>query len=508
MIKVLIAEDEFPLLRGIAKLIEKADQDFSVVMLVKNGKEALEYLENHEVDVVFTDINMPLVDGLQILKYIKEKKPWIISVVISGYQDFSYAQQAIRYEAKRYLIKPIENHELCVLLQELKDQILSQKETKKDMLLKKLLFGKKQIGNSEYESRNSEEKIEFRNVYPVYMVAKAYCTSNIEESEFDSEFWNNVDFRIFLKNEIQSLIGTYTYYGKYLNEIIVLLETEATENIELTVAKYLQRKEHIFPIAIIAGDVCTDIFEIGNIVSQLRKKLRRNWKYGRCEVINEDNKCSLFRMKKSTEESLQYMIKQGKFKGFQELLTEIQKQMEEENITQYDLEETLKKILMFIQTYETGFLNEEISNPTREINDIIMRSNSLSEIFEEFVFWCQRLMFPKAEENTAALVRRVDAFIQDHYTERITTKMLAQEFGLVPSYLSRLFREYKGVTPNHYIQNIRIERSKEMLLNCPTVMTKDIALMVGYVDASYFFKVFKKNTGLSPSEYRMNELSK
>ena len=173
------------------------------------------------------------------------------------------------------------------------------------------------------------------------------------------------------------------------------------------------------------------------------------------------------------------MIKQGKFKGFQELLTEIQKQMEEENITQYDLEETLKKILMFIQTYETGFLNEEISNPTREINDIIMRSNSLSEIFEEFVFWCQRLMFPKAEENTAALVRRVDAFIQDHYTERITTKMLAQEFGLVPSYLSRLFREYKGVTPNHYIQNIRIERSKEMLLNCPTVMTKDIALMVG-----------------------------
>ena len=65
------------------------------------------------------------------MKYIKEEKPWIISVVISGYQDFSYAQQAIRYEAKRYLIKPIENHELCVLLQELKDQILSQKRNKK-----------------------------------------------------------------------------------------------------------------------------------------------------------------------------------------------------------------------------------------------------------------------------------------------------------------------------------------------------------------------------------------
>ena len=84
--------------------------------------------------------------------------------------------------------------------------------------------------------------------------------------------------------------------------------------------------------------------------------------------------------------------------------------------------------------------------------------------------------------------------------------MLAQEFGLVPSYLSRLFREYKGITPNHYIQDIRIEKSKEILVSCPTVMTKDIALMVGYVDffRVIFLKYFKKNTGVSPSEYRMN----
>ena len=74
MIKVLIAEDEFPLLRGIAKLVEKADTDFNVVMMAKNGKEALEYLENHLVDVVFTDINMPLVDGLQDIEIHKRRK--------------------------------------------------------------------------------------------------------------------------------------------------------------------------------------------------------------------------------------------------------------------------------------------------------------------------------------------------------------------------------------------------------------------------------------------------
>ena len=179
----------------------------------------------------------------KILKYIKEEKPQIISVVISGYQDFSYAQQAVQYEAKRYLIKPIDNQELRVLLQEIKEQVLSQKETKKDLCLKQLLFGKNQISN--IKNKNEDKIEEFRNIYPIYMVAKAYCTSDIEEAEFDSEFWNITELRSFFENELQSLIGTYIYYGKYPNEIILLLETEATENAELAVRKYLQRKKYI-----------------------------------------------------------------------------------------------------------------------------------------------------------------------------------------------------------------------------------------------------------------------
>ncbi len=504
MIKVLIAEDEFPLLRGIAKLIEKADPDFHIVMLAKNGKEALEYLEKQSVDVVFTDINMPLVDGLQLLKYVKEEKPQIISVVISGYQDFSYAQQALRFEAKRYLIKPIENQELCTLLQELKAQIFAQKETKKDMILKQLLFRKSQIGSRIQEQNKEMENIEFKNLYPIYFMAKAYCTSDLEEMEFDGEFWNVSEFRIFLKKEIESFIGTYIYYGKYSNEIIVLVETKDVENIKQAVKQYLLKKEYKFPVAAIVGEVCVDVFQLNNIINELRKKLKRNWKYGKSECISLDKDSPSFLLEKSTEDTLQYLIKQRKMKGFQELLDEIRRRMEEETITQYDLEHTLKKILMFILTYRSELPKEETNNPTGEINDIIMRSNDLNEVFEEFTFWCQNLIFPTAEENTEALVLRVDTFIQEHYKERITTKMLAQEFGLVPSYLSRLFREYKGVTPNHYIQNIRIDQAKELLLKCPTLMTKDIALMVGYEDSSYFFKVFKKNTGVSPSEYRIN----
>lgn len=89
MIKVLVAEDEKPLLRGIKMLVEEIDSNFTVVKCAVNGKEAIEYLSANQVDVVFTDINMPLVDGLELMKYLTAEHPEIIVVVISGYSDLN-----------------------------------------------------------------------------------------------------------------------------------------------------------------------------------------------------------------------------------------------------------------------------------------------------------------------------------------------------------------------------------------------------------------------------------
>ena len=107
MITVLVAEDEKPLLRGIKKFIEEIDSRFTVVKCAVNGKEAMDYLSVNQVDVVFTDINMPLVDGLELMKYLREEHPETVVIVISGYSDFEYAQKAIRYGVKEYLLKPI-----------------------------------------------------------------------------------------------------------------------------------------------------------------------------------------------------------------------------------------------------------------------------------------------------------------------------------------------------------------------------------------------------------------
>ncbi|HJB47353.1 MAG TPA: response regulator [Candidatus Mediterraneibacter surreyensis] len=127
MIKVLVAEDEKPLLRGIKMLVEEIDSHFTVVKCAVNGKEAIEYLSANRVDVVFTDINMPIVDGLELMKYLSAEHPETIVVVISGYNDFEYAQKAIRFGVKEYLLKPIVKEELAAILKRIEESFESSK---------------------------------------------------------------------------------------------------------------------------------------------------------------------------------------------------------------------------------------------------------------------------------------------------------------------------------------------------------------------------------------------
>lgn len=127
MIRVLIAEDEPPTLRRMKRMVEEAGLPFSVVATAFDGEEALKKMKEIHCDVVFTDIKMPVMDGLKLMDGIREKHPDCFVVVISGYQDFEYAAHAIRANAVDYLLKPVSQTDLLPVLHRLMEKAEAQR---------------------------------------------------------------------------------------------------------------------------------------------------------------------------------------------------------------------------------------------------------------------------------------------------------------------------------------------------------------------------------------------
>lgn len=135
-INVVVAEDEELILNNIIKKIHMANMGFRVIGSAQHGKEALELIEKFPPDVLFTDIRMPVMDGLELIKEVSSKYPYIIKVVVSGFNDFKYAQQAMKYEVKDYLLKPLKKVELIDTLERIKIAYNARQNTLKENVLK------------------------------------------------------------------------------------------------------------------------------------------------------------------------------------------------------------------------------------------------------------------------------------------------------------------------------------------------------------------------------------
>lgn len=498
MIRVLVAEDELPLLRGISKMIENLGPGFRVVKMARTGREALDFLKSEPVDVVFTDINMPVVDGIQVMQYLYEHKPDIMCVVISGYEDFSYAQKAVQYGVKNYLTKPVNKKELSALLEDLSDRFFTVKTEQKRQLLEQMYFG---------NFSEAPQQAVFHRLYPLYFIIKACSQRILNDDVVDLNVWRDCHPIDVIRALDPGVEGVYPYYGRNPNELLVVVETEHKPDAD-RIAREMQKRGGLsLPIAAAVGEELSDFKRLREDIGKVRRMISENWVYGKNGLVEEDTDAEPFALSETTEEALQYVIRNQQFKEFRQMLLDIREAMRTRQVTQYQLEQTLNKILMYIWAYQTIFTDENPDSILYDINDMVVQADDLDAVFEDFLQLCHGLMFAENVEDTNALMLKLDNYMQTHYKEPLNTKMLAAKFGLVPSYLSKLFQNYKGITPNHYIQKIRLEKAKDLLIRRPEMMTKDIAFMIGYTDPSYFSKVFKKNTGSYPSEYRTAHLA-
>ena len=497
MIKVMVVEDEPPILRSISKAIETASPLCKVTETAYNGEQALTLLADTEIDVIFTDINMPVMDGIALCRYVSEHMPHIRTVILSGYQEFAYAQQALRYHAADYLIKPINAAKLVDLLEKLTAEVEKERRENNSRLIQSAVYHNTDISGCSLAPKDSL-------YYITLFYAGSYPLTGFNCLSYGYSFWNQADLSSELPTSFFQQEFTWVINGKNDSEKILIFSAPdadyASDAIHALYEKLAGRQG--VPVTCITSQPFPSLKNVNSTIRNLQGIIRKRLVFGESGILMPNSSSSLLYSTTSDfENKLIFLLGLKKYREFSEEMVSLINGFEKSPITQYNLEIVLDGMMLIIKKHSphTDFSGLKYSISEAISNSIAYRELS-AQLYEILLSFFQADAFVQTDDKTK-LLAAIDQYILENITEPITNQTLSAKFGLVSSYISRLFKSYKGLSPSDYIQQIRIEKAKELLKD-EELKVKDISFLVGYPDPFHFSRVFKNATGYSPSQYR------
>lgn len=500
MLSVLIADDEFIEREGISLLLGQSPYEFRIYM-AGNGEEAMHCLEENDIDILFTDIKMPFMDGLELLIQANQKFRGLKIVIFSAFADFNYAKTALEHKVLHYFLKPVDPDEFQTVLAEVVEAALEE-ESK----LKRYWEGGGADEINSFLMQKGPAPQELEQLFHGWEVCSPQLFDLQDETEtaianffdgLDTRFGNNarcitVSEGIFLllqkeepfsdKGRREAEIKEYFVQCGIRQACVILggygikledLPQEFRKMEEMLRFHFFVDGNQIFYIDEGVGNTGKAELIIGRIVNEI------------CHGIENGNLSYIGENLVLLREELRSHINNSQI------------------YVKYLYANLLKKILE--KSGEKG-MPEGGEDAFKEYLDKLFSENSLSGIHNFMLTLAGRLLPSAASEKKSSseqkrVIRSVMEIVEKRYQEDISLQSIAEEVFLSPSYLSYLFKKEVGVSLIKYITMIRLDKAKE-LLRSGNMRISDIAARVGYQNYSYFNIAFKNNIGESPAQYR------
>ena len=497
MIRVLIAEDEPPIARAISRMIEELSPAFKVIGCEINGRDALEHIRREPVDLVFTDIRMPIMDGLKLLDVLHTEFPDCLTVILSGHQDFTYAQTALRLGAFDYLLKPVSRDKLSDLLRQLENAHTHS-------LLHEVVTSWR-AGKDPMTARPTLSK---RASYAMILAFAGHWPAIPDDAlSPGAVFWQTHDPAPLIQNLLSQEHSITTFVGRAAAERVFLLENMTPFQTSalardlfalLTKLSTLPKTLCVMPGPLGFADIGPSI-RAARIQVYTRIGLCRSALFNRLETTESQQ----------AKERIPFVL-------LPEQLTDALCLRKEEQIaaavdaavdtavsngmTQIAFERFLETVIYDRRlSYEVKALKEELFEAILGAVSPAGLKADMKQIFSQYT-----LGESKVEQRD--LIGRIERYLSAHYAESISSEMLSARFGFVPSYLSKLFRRYTGMSPTEYLTKLRVEKARALLESQSGLLVRDVALLVGFSDPHNFSKLFKKVTGQWPSQVQGGNL--
>ncbi|ROR30371.1 two-component system response regulator YesN [Mobilisporobacter senegalensis] len=527
MYKVMLADDEGIVIDSLKFIIEKNFKEQCIVEFAKTGRSVIELAEHFRPDIAFMDIQMPGINGIDSMKEIIKTNPNIIFIVLSAYDKFDYAKEAINLGVLEYLNKPV-NQKIIVEVLSRAIGLVNEKREKRsnDLLIK--------------------EKLE--TVIPIIENGFIYSIMTSEHFTEDIENYKNM---LGINQEygyILTLVFGETQKGNYMtNAVGSSIRTQMNytkvrelvkEEFDCVIGSVMSNKVSVF---IPCNNKIMEYNERIELIEKSRglvRKLKHNMGIsfrigiGSIKALNESMESyneSLKSLINTTgtvahvddlpirsnyevgypidiEKAILNSIREGNASECIRV-TNLFFGWMTENYPDGDMNVKLKilELVLFAdhEVFLSGGMTYHFTDRADYLSTIININDNKelqSWLISKLTEVCHNVVVKK-EENTNGIIKRAQEYILQYYKKDISLDGISRELDISPYYFSKLFKDVTGINFVEYLTNVRIEKAKELLINSEMSM-KEICVQVGYNDPNYFSRIFKKSTGKTPTEFK------
>ncbi|WP_166238976.1 response regulator transcription factor [Paenibacillus turpanensis] len=519
MYKVLLVDDERIILEGIASVVEWGRCGTRLIGKAIDGRQALEMIEAEPPNIVITDIKMPEMNGIQLIEQVKERFPEIVFIILSGHEEFSSAQSAMKLGVRHYLLKPCNEKKIMQVLAEVVEElkeferrgafIMNNRENFAKVLPQiKEQFLKECITNKTYGKRDWEY---YCDLLGLNLLDRPLRLILLEiEGKHDFE-------HLFALNNIAKEIVEQSGYSVYLNTSIggrlALLVEEVT--LESWTGVMMDIKNIYFKyykldvtVAVSSPD---SLPQLRRLYKETLECLSHRFYLGEGSVITSGD---IDRASGGEEDiaidadALAFAIRSGNAEQVRELIKEAFCKLKGSKLSVDVVKSYVLELYLNVMRQAGPRQKEGYSRGL-----MLVESLSTLELAEEYVREAAAeaagMYYESNMQTQSRTIRRVIQYVHEHLSdESLSLSRLAQEvFHLNVDYLGKLFRKETGEKFSNYLMNIRMEEAKKLIEKAESLKILEVAAKVGFgSNPPYFSQVFKRYTGCTPSEYKKSSV--
>lgn len=535
-IKVFLVEDEMVIRRGIKNSIDWEKEGYIFCGEASDGELAYPMIIKEKPDILITDIRMPFMDGLELCKLVKKELPNIKILILSGYDEFDYAKEAIRLGVTEYLLKPISSGKLLEALNGVSESIRRKKEDK-DLVRK---YMEEMRENTEHEKQKFFEQMIAGNL----SMADALETGKKYEMNLSAGMYNLLLFHFTLGKENRKsgeLLGEAEYAIEKLTERLeyvfefqrgvegwaFLLMADNEEQMSERVKELSKDLEEIMKnystIAYFGGigQPVARLRELEESFREAERALAARFTMELNRIISvedirmaqnvdtlDDIEITSFGEIEKTRTMLEKFLNNGAEDEIDEFVDVYINELPEENLKsvlmrQYIIMDAYIVMMSFCEKIEG--IEGEMQAQSEELKNSMKTIQTLEEIKNYIRMLLKKIIGVRdtisGRRYSDIIEIAKDQIRKTYMSDEISLNTIAAEVGMSPSYFSSIFSKEMGKTFVEYLTEIRMDRAKELLM-CSSMKTSEIGYEVGYKDPHYFSYIFKKTQNCTPKEFR------